>query len=506
MARLMRAVNAVYLLFSAIGLAAMPIRYAFSSVAVAVADRFTLLSEFLDTHRHNARQVLQDIRAVRPRRVTGFKVRAATLCVFAAAAIGFMTMSLYGTGLEVIMDGESAGYVSSQDLVTSSISNVAARVSDVLGVPYVMQPDISYRISVVRRNRIFDQAGFEESLFSSIDAVKQLYAVTVNGETVGAVTSQGDAQSVLDKILDDYPRSDYYDTAEFVGDVNIKLDYVDASREMTSEQLYKTLTREVRPAVYASYSAQEGLDAFCLKNGVKIELLKTLNPNADINALTDGQSLLIQGALPYLSVAHGKHVMFEDEVPFETIYQENTSMYKGEERVAVEGVDGTATVMANQMFMDGQVIGMNVLSQDIITPPVSQVIEVGTKVRYSLGTFVMPSRGRLTSAYGYRSRGFHSGIDLAGSKNSKIQASDGGKVTFVGWYGNYGKLVIIEHNSTYSTYYGHCNGYLVKVGDMVAQGDDIALMGSTGRSTGNHLHFEIRKNNKAINPQTLLKK
>lgn len=123
-----------------------------------------------------------------------------------------------------------------------------------------------------------------------------------------------------------------------------------------------------------------------------------------------------------------------------------------------------------------------------------------------------PAQGRLSSKYGNRrnpfGRGikFHKGIDISNSHGTNIVAAGSGVVTFVGNRSGYGKVVVIKHNSEYETLYAHNSKNLVKVGDKVKKGQVIAKMGSTGRSTGCHLHFEIHKNGQVINPLTVLNK
>ena len=84
--------------------------------------------------------------------------------------------------------------------------------------------------------------------------------------------------------------------------------------------------------------------------------------------------------------------------------------------------------------------------------------------------------------------------------HTKIYAADGGTVSFAGWKGGYGNLVIVDHGGFYQTYYAHCSEILVSEGDQVYQGQNIALVGSTGNSTGPHLHFEVRYNGEPMNP------
>ena len=112
--------------------------------------------------------------------------------------------------------------------------------------------------------------------------------------------------------------------------------------------------------------------------------------------------------------------------------------------------------------------------------------------------------GQISSNYGYRGKELHTGVDTAIAMNSEIFASASGVVSFVGWSGGYGKLVIIDHENGYQTYYAHCNAFNVELEQEVAQGDVIAFVGTTGRSTGYHLHFEIRQNGQILNPNNYI--
>lgn len=124
---------------------------------------------------------------------------------------------------------------------------------------------------------------------------------------------------------------------------------------------------------------------------------------------------------------------------------------------------------------------------------------------------MMPTYGRLTSRFGSRRDPFtkgvrtHSGIDIANSRGTSVKAAGKGKVVFSGVKSGLGRTIIIDHNNGYKSVYGHNSKLLVKVGQWVNKGELISKMGSTGRSTGPHLHFEIHKNNVPINPYSVLK-
>lgn len=123
---------------------------------------------------------------------------------------------------------------------------------------------------------------------------------------------------------------------------------------------------------------------------------------------------------------------------------------------------------------------------------------------------IWPVSGKITSPFGYRKhpiskrRHFHKGIDIANKTGTKIVAAGSGIVTYSGWNGGYGKVIIVSHGYGYKSVYAHNNKNLVGVGDRVTKGQEIAELGNTGRSTGPHVHFEIRYNGQHIDPLNLL--
>ena len=117
---------------------------------------------------------------------------------------------------------------------------------------------------------------------------------------------------------------------------------------------------------------------------------------------------------------------------------------------------------------------------------------------------VWPLNGKITSHFGKRWGRQHHGIDIKGYRGKRFTAAAAGRVTFVGRQRGYGKTIIVQHNG-FETLYAHCTKILVNRGDWISQGDVIGTVGSTGRATGPHLHFEIRKGGKAFNPLAWLK-
>jgi murein DD-endopeptidase MepM/ murein hydrolase activator NlpD len=127
------------------------------------------------------------------------------------------------------------------------------------------------------------------------------------------------------------------------------------------------------------------------------------------------------------------------------------------------------------------------------------------------GRMILPTEGRLSSRFGMRHhpifkvRKMHTGIDVAARSGTPIRAADDGTVLYAGWYGGYGRCVIVSHGGTLSTLYAHASRLFVTVGQTVKKGDPLAAVGSTGFSTGPHLHFEVRVNGSPVNPLDYLR-
>tara|TARA_Y100000768_G_C23991031_1_gene693049 strand:+ start:7151 stop:7663 length:513 start_codon:yes stop_codon:yes gene_type:complete len=122
------------------------------------------------------------------------------------------------------------------------------------------------------------------------------------------------------------------------------------------------------------------------------------------------------------------------------------------------------------------------------------------------GTFIwpVPSSKRVSSHFGKRRGKHHDGVDIPALSGTKILASAGGVVSYAGRMRGYGNIIVIKHPNNYHTVYAHNRKHYVKKGQKVSQGEVIAQVGSTGRSSGPHLHFEIRRNNKVRNPALYL--
>ena len=188
----------------------------------------------------------------------------------------------------------------------------------------------------------------------------------------------------------------------------------------------------------------------------------------------------------------------------ETVTEESSDLYIGETDT-VQGVMGMNLVHKEIIYEGLNKREEKVLSKKTIQPVINTVVKIGTKNPYYDGKAFLssPSKGGyLTSYFGeVRAKSLHKGIDIAKELGSSVNASLDGKVIKAGYNnGGYGNLIVIEHGNNMKTYYAHLSEIYVNVGDMVKKDDIIGAIGSTGNSTGPHLHFELRVDNQPVDP------
>ena len=159
-----------------------------------------------------------------------------------------------------------------------------------------------------------------------------------------------------------------------------------------------------------------------------------------------------------------------------------------------------------------QANGSNITEKKFLFLPCGKISRLQRSLFLGTGFMNPVKKGRKTSGFGtrrdpFKARRFqfHRGIDLACPIGTPVRAARSGRVIFRGYRGGYGRLVIVKHEHGYRTLYGHLSRYRVKPGQRVRAGDVIALSGNTGRSTGPHLHFEVRRGNRAVNPGLLMR-
>lgn len=305
--------------------------------------------------------------------------------------------------------------------------------------------------------------------------------IVVEGEKVALVDSQETAQEVLENVICEYDSGE-----NTVLDVEI--------REETSAEKMQIRNGDDPPDILTAGEAEE----------------KLLRGDS-------GES--------YLTVVTTEEQTRQESVDFTQEYKPQDDMYVGQQKVEQEGHEGRREVTSKVVKENGKQVDEEILEEEILEEPQDRIILTGTKLYDGYGggsadycyddvsydpdavyaKLSMPiSQVFISSDFGWRWGRLHSGTDFALAQGSDIYAADGGTVYFAGVSGGYGNIVKIDHGNGMQTYYAHCSSILVSPGQKVSRGERIALVGSTGNSTGPHLHFEVIINGKCVDPAGFL--
>ena len=234
---------------------------------------------------------------------------------------------------------------------------------------------------------------------------------------------------------------------------------------------------------YEEYTIENGdnLTVISKKIGVNLDTLVSVNKISNANKLRPGEKIIIPNR--------------------------NGLLYTINKGDSLEGIIDKYEMQLDKVLTFNKINDINNINvgDEIFLPGAKYTLE--ERIDKFGQMFSLPTKvTRISSLFGYRvhpitkARTKHMGVDIPGSLDTPIYASRSGKVIFAGYSGGYGNLVIVRHDKGYTTYYGHLNKITTRVGAKVGQGTMIGKMGSTGNSTGCHLHFEVRRNGIALNP------
>lgn len=276
------------------------------------------------------------------------------------------------------------------------------------------------------------------------------------------------------------------------------------SEELTElTEAISTVTKDTETNRIYEVVAGDTLSTIAAAYGLTIDELIAMNPmlENENSTIRPQDELVVTVPEPLLSVTYTMEEYLEENFNAPVTYIENDDWYLDESEVIRPAETGHRRIIALTSYSDDTEISREIVKEEVTKDAVSAIIERGTKVR---PTYVKPiSGGSMTSGFGgrnFRGAEFHAGVDWGVPTGTSIFASSAGTVQFAGWGGGYGYCVFINHPDGRQTRYAHMSRTLVSTGDYVNQLDKIGLSGSTGDSTGPHVHFEVRVGGQAVDP------
>lgn len=435
--------------------------------------------------------------------------------VAATAVIAALSVFSVNTSYSLEIDGNAVGQVASKAVVTEAMQEAQEAAEAAYGV----EISAAYNTVEVKAVRGFEKDILtEEEVAAVIDEqVDWLTAgATINvnnGESQFRVATVEEGQEVLDKLKAEAVANQGDATiksVEFMEEVTLEAGNVKVGDIQTPSEIVAAV--HAGKEAVKTHTVQKGESFWTIARNydVTVSELQQLNPEVDPDRLKIGQSLNLTWLKPLINVVVVKEVTVEEAIEYTTEYKETASLYRGETQVVKKGADGKKMVTYEVKEANGATLEKTTLNEVVVSEPVTAVVNKGTKAvalssRSGDGILNWPMSGKVTSPYGTRSSGFHSGIDIGGSIGRGVYSAAGGKVVLASWYYAYGNCIVVDHGNGMKTRYAHLSAYKVKVGDTVERGQLIGLCGNTGRSTGPHLHFEVIVNGSTKNPINYLK-
>jgi len=438
----------------------------------------------------------------------------------AAAVAGFAYLILYVNGLpfalSVEYNGQHIGFIENETIYEQAETKLQERLLYQEG-DEVFDNIPRFALTITDPQEITrEPSRLTDTIIRSSNAdMVQATGIRIDGEFLGAVKNVDLINGRLESLLDKY-RTTGEDRVEFTKEIEMETGLY-LQRNVTAEKdILQKLTSQTEQDVY--YTAVEGdtPSGIAQAHDMTTEELVALNPNILTN-LKVGQQILVNKSQPYLPVKCIRTEVYTEEVPYTTEYVETNDLYEGMSKTLNEGEEGEVRLTAEAAYVDGIEYSREILDSETLREPVARKIAKGIKPmphvesisegqRSDMG-FINPIlSGRPYISQGFGRTGYnsnHTGIDIAFRGNgygTPIVATLPGTVEYAGWRTSYGNLVILNHGGGIKTYYAHCSKLTVSVGQTVSQGQQIANVGSTGRSTGNHCHYMVVINGAYKNP------
>lgn len=332
--------------------------------------------------------------------------------------------------------------------------------------------------------------------------------VYVDNEFIGAVVSGDHIEEELDLMLEEYKNDESVIEADYAVETELKQGVYRSAALVSTDEMTDYLSGEKE--VVTEYTADEGDTPEKLADdfGMTVEEVKALNP--EMEKVEEGKPVKVKETVSVLPVKYTCEVTEEEELSYDMIAESSGEYCTGEEGKRISRYEVT--------YIDGTEVSRKLKESEMVIEPVieSAYYEPEEEELYSesvpetedyavaYGSFIWPVNGGYVSDPFMSDRN-HKGMDIAADSGTDIYAADGGTVIDAGWNdGGYGNYVVIDHGNGYVTLYGHASEVYVSAGQTVSAGELIAAVGTTGDSTGNHCHFEIRYNGDYLNPAAFI--
>lgn len=435
--------------------------------------------------------------------LSGFMI----LVLIALSIVSYNLIQVKNIAFEVYIGQDKVATVRSKKEILAAVQSFKDEISNTYNMDITFKDEISFKETHVRDKMITSISNFEEQVRVKMGFLVYGYAVSVNGQEVGSLKTEQDIASAIEKIKKPYATNIKKDETlkeiRILEDIEVTKKEMPYNKIMKNEVFYNNLLTGSEEIKTHIVEVGESFWTIASIYNMDVEDIIAANPDKNPEAVQIGDEIKLVIPKSLLTVETITESKYEKAINYKTEIREDAGKYNTYKNIQIAGERGSTNIVENITRQNGVKVDTKIISENIVKKPVTEIIVKGTMEppkTMATGAFLRPTRGRISSPYGMRNGRMHKGLDIASGIGTSIKAADGGKVVFTGYKGAYGKLVEIDHENGYKTRYAHNSKILVKVGDRVYKGQEISKMGSTGRSTGSHLHFEVIKSGQNQNP------
>lgn len=417
--------------------------------------------------------------------------------------------------IKLNVNGDFVGYIDSETVFTDAERIVQQRINYMESNTKTVTFEPTYQLESVDYGSTLTKYQLADKLLTSMGAeIEHAYGMYIGEAFFGALVDKTQVDATLDSLLDVYRTGAENEHIAFEVPITYEPGLYLSESIVTEESIIDIITSKRAVASYYTVVDGDSPLGISTKLGISMEELNSMNPGFETNMMYVGDQVLTSQEVPYLAVTVTRTEVYDQNTQYDTQYYDDSTKYDGSQVVVQEGVYGVDRVTADVSYINGVEVRRKVLKRETIAEPTVKIVALGTKPhptdlpisiqQVEIGQMYWPvgGSGGLISEmmYGYGGYYRHAGIDIAAPYGTPIIAAESGTVTQSGWRSGYGYCVTISHGNGIETLYGHASYLHVQVGEKVTQGQQIADVGSTGYSTGNHLHFEVRINGVCMNP------